>query len=50
MVTLFSECSIKNASEKFSDKFFELSALINLYNNMIYSIKEPVTMAPINFC
>lgn len=40
------ECSMRYASEKFSDKFFEISSLINLYNNMIYSKKEPVTMAP----
>lgn len=40
------ECSLRYASENFKDKFFELSALINLYNNIIYSTKEPVTMAP----
>ena len=43
---LFSRMFYEICSEKFSDKFFEISSLINLYNNMIYSKKEPVTIAP----
>ena len=40
------ECSLRYASENFNEKFFEISPLINLYNNVIYNSHEPVTIAP----
>tara|TARA_B100001094_G_scaffold332153_1_gene403031 strand:- start:592 stop:1269 length:678 start_codon:yes stop_codon:yes gene_type:complete len=40
------ECSLRYASENFNEKFFEISPLINLYNNVIYKSPDPVTMAP----
>lgn len=40
------ECSLRYASENFNEKFFEISPLINMYNNIIYNYSEQVTMAP----
>ena len=40
------ECSLRYASENFNDKIFEITPLINLYNNIVYSSYEPITMAP----
>ena len=40
------ECSLRYAYENFNDRFFEISPLVNLYNNVINNSIESITMAP----
>lgn len=40
------ECSLRYASDNYSNRFFEISSLVNLYNNIINNSYEPINMAP----